>query len=59
MNYDHFLDVEHERHFKDECPECESPECECEECECDYEDFDEPDDYDCDSCDVCFGGVDW
>ena len=54
MNYDHFLDVEHERHFKDECPECESPECEC-----DYEDFDEPDDYDCDSCDVCFGGVDW
>jgi hypothetical protein len=55
MNYDHFLDVEHERHFKEECPECE-----CEICECDYEeDFDEPDDYDCDSCDVCFGGVDW
>ncbi len=49
MNYDHFLDVEHERHFKDECPECESPECEC-DYDDDYEpDFDEPeiDEYRC------------
>ena len=47
MNYDHFLDVEHERYFKDECPKCE-----CEECECEYDyepDFAEPeiDEYRC------------
>jgi len=61
QEYDDWLDRTHDEAYAsyygsdDYCEECES-----EECECDYEeDFDEPDDYDCDSCDVCFGGVDW
>ena len=58
--YDDYLDRTHDEAYAsyygsdDYCEECE-----CNPCQCEEEDFDEPDDYDCDSCDTCFGGVDW
>ncbi len=58
--YDDYLDRTHDEYYEahygsdDYCEECE-----CDPCQCNYDDFDEPDEPDYDSCDVCFGGVDW
>ena len=59
LGYDHFLDLEHDRHFNDYdiCTGCADEDCSCQDL--DNDDFDEPDEPDYDSCDVCFGGVDW
>ncbi len=48
MSYDHFLDMEHEKHYQDDepCTGCADEDCECQDM--DEEDFDIPDlpDYD-------------